>query len=172
MPSGMPNHTILTGLISSGTLLIYPVPNLNSSCYGTVTAIEYCYRNQAVFNGTILILEDAENGDFVIKRIYSIDSHNSVSVANCTRNQNVDICCNKTSIEFFNLSMNFAFGVPEYHTGGAALLRVYNTVQEYMVNAVLVNTDGLKLSVGHTIQHGSMVPSGIQMLWFVIGKHA
>ena len=168
MPSGMPNHAVLTELISPSILLIYPVPNLNSSCYGTVTAIEYCYRNQAMFNGTILILEGAENGDFVIKRIYSIDSHNSVSIANCTR---VDICCNRASIEFFNLSMNFAFGVTESHTGEAALLRVHNTVQEYMVNAVLVNTVGLKLSVGHTIQRRSMMPSGIQMLWFVIGKH-
>lgn len=174
MPSEMPGHDIYTESIANGTLLIYPVTSLNSTCYGTVTAIEYCYRftgvDQAMLDWTVFILEDRSN-EFMINHLHNIQAHGSLSSANCTSSLTTGVtCCNRTSIENFNLSMNFAFGVTD--SQGATLLGVHNGVPQYTVNVVLLNKNNFNLSVGHTIPHTPMVQRGIRMLWFIIGKHA
>ena len=175
IPSVMPELDVFTEPIASGIILVYPVPNLSSNCYGTVTAIEYCYRytgtNQAMFDWTVLILEDTGNHDFVINHIYNIQGRGSMSSANCTSDRGQITCCNRTSVENFNLSVNFAFGVTA-SAHGATLLGVHNTVQQYSVNATVVNKNEVTLSMNRTIRRTSPEVRGIQMLWFVIGKHA
>lgn len=173
MPSEMPGHDIDTEPIAGGTLLIYPVTSLSSTCYGTVTAIEYCYRftgvNQTMLDWTVFILEDSSNG-FTINHRHNIQAHGSLSSANCTSSTTGVTCCNRTSIENFNLSMNFAFGVTD--SRGATLLGVHTEVRQYTVNVMLLNKNDFNLSVGHTIPRTPMEQRGIRMLWFIIGKHA
>ena len=166
-------------------LNIYRVPTLSDSCYGPVTAIEYCYTyrssagsgSEPMFNWTVLILEDtAESNSLRISRIYSIYSRGSSSVsANCT---NSGTCCDVTNIDRFDLPMpnNFIFGVTgsaQGNTRGAALQGFADGLPEYRVNAIQFNKVGLNLSVGSTINIpvNSMLQTGLRRLWFIIGKH-
>ena len=170
---------ILTSTTPDNELHIYRVPTLDASCYGTVTAIEYCYRytistagsGQVTFNYTVLILEDIGN-NFLINRTYTIQSHGSVGSPHCNRSGDQVICCDVTNIDNFILSSNFIFGViqsAQGNTNGVTLLGFHHT--EYVVDVELLNGVGLILSVGSTIRNGFTVLRGIRMLWFVIGKH-
>ena len=168
----------LTSTTPNNELYIYHVPNLNASCYGTVTAIEYCYRysqtvagsGQVTFSYTVLILEGA-GFNFLINRTYTIQSHGSVGSPHCNRSGDQVTCCDVTNIENFILPSNFAFGVTsdQGNTNGVTLLGFHQL--EYGVDVGLLNTAGLTLSVGSTIWNGLTAPRGIRMLWFIIGKH-
>ena len=171
----MRNRNTLTEQTASGTVPIYRVPNLSSNCYGTVTAIEYCYRytgsSLATFNWTVLILED-NGSNFMLNRTYII--HSSMDSANCTSNTGqVTVCCDMTNIESFDLPMSFTFGMIESaqgNTPGTTLLG-YPYSPEYGVNAVVVTKGEVTLSAGSTIRSRPAGPIGIRMLWFVIGKY-
>ena len=189
MPSVKPEgDNVESQTTDGGTLVIYSVPTLNASCYGPVTAIEYCYRynnsagsDQCMFKWTVLLLED--NGkNFMISDTYIIESHLTISnSANChmTNNREQVTCCDRTDINLsdrFNLSANFVFGVTqsvqENYTTGATLLGFHES--EYGVpNVVVINRAEVPdLSVGVTVRNGPPMPRlGIRMLWFVIGKH-
>ena len=83
------------------------------------------------------------------------------------------VCCDRTNIERFNLSMNFIFGVTEStqgNTHGATLLGFHDTLSQYRVNSVVLNRFELTLSVGSTIHSSPTVQRGLRMLWFVIGE--
>ena len=163
------------------SLHIYRVPNLDASCYGPVTAIEYCYRysttagsGQPTFNWTVLILEDTGN-EFMINSIYDITSRLPVNSENCTNDGQVRTCCDRTNIEGFDLSMsNFTFGVTESAQGNtheAALLEFSAALPQYRVNVLQFPRADVTLSIGSPINSRSAGPGGIRMLWFVIGKH-
>ena len=160
-------------------LYIYRVPTLDASCYGPVTAIEYCYRysqavaesGQATFSYTVLILEDTGN-NFLINSTYTIQSHGSMGSPHCNNSGDQVTCCDVTNIENFILPSNFIFGViqsAQGNTNGVTLLGFHRT--EYGVDVGLLNRVGLTLSVGSTIRSGGTVLRGIRMLWFVVGKH-
>ena len=171
-----------TSITDGGSLHIYRVPTLNPSCYGQVTAIEYCYEyrttagsGQATFNWTVLILEDTARNEFVIDSIYFIISSLSVTSVNCTNDGQLRTCCDRNNIEEFDLPMsNFAFGVTESAQGntlGARLLGFADALPQYRVDAQVLNRADVTLSVGSTIGSRSPVPRGIRVLWFVIGKY-
>ena len=176
------NRDALTATTDGNSLHIYRIPTLDASCYGPVTAIEYCYRystiagsGQPTFNWTVLILEDTPRNKFVIDSIYFIISSLSVTSANCTNNGQIRTCCDRTNIERFDLSTpNFAFGVTESaqgNTHGATLQGFSDSLSQYMVDVQLFNRAEVTLSVGSTIRNMPTVQRGIRMLWFVIGKH-
>ena len=174
------DRDVMTAETDRNILYIFRVPNLNSSCYGPVTATEYCFRYKPsdgtgpfTFNWTVLILEDAGN-NFVINSRYVIQSHGSAGSASCTNSgQGQVTCCDVTNIESFDLPMNFIFGVTESaqgNTHGAMLLAYADALPQYRVNTVLLNKAGLTLSVGSPIPSSPSVQRGLRMLWFVIGK--
>ena len=161
-------------------LHIYRVPTLDTSCYGPVTAIEYCYRysqataggGQVTFSYTVLIFEDTGN-NFLINSTYTIQSRGSVDSPHCDSSGNEVTCCDVTNIEIFILPSNFIFGVissAQGNTNGVTLLGFHES--EYGVDAVLRRRDEVTLSVGSTIRNIEATASrGLRMLWFVIGKH-
>ena len=165
-----------------GALYIFRASNLAASCYGPVTAIEYCYRysttagsGQATFNWTVLILEDT-GSNFVIDSIYDITSRLPISSENCTNDGQLRrTCCDRTDIEGFDLSIpNFAFGVTELAQGNThevTLLGFSDALPQYSVNAILFARADVILSIGSTISNRPTMQSGIRMLWFVSGKH-
>ena len=173
------NGDALTALTASGVLHIYRVPNLGTSCYGHVTAIEYCYRysatavtGQVIFNWMVLILKDA-GSNFVISSTYVIQSHGSVGGASCTNSGDQVTCCDRTNINGFDLPQNFIFGVTESsqrNTAGATLLGFHDSLPLYQVDVVLLNKAEVTLSVGSTIRNTPTTQRGIRMLWFVIGE--
>ena len=161
---------------TDGNILhIYRVPTLDASCYGPVTAIEYCYTPSTVsgmFNWTVLILGPTGN-DFVVNRIYSILS--PVSNEKCRNDGQIHRCCDRTNIEGFDLpTSNFVFGVTESaqgNTHGATLLGFSDSLPQYRVDTIHFNKVGMTLSIGSTISNMQTLLRGIRMLWFVIGKH-
>ena len=172
---------------TDGNILhIYRVGGLSASCYGPVTAIEYCYRysstggsGQATFSWTVLILEDT-GSNFVINNKHFIVSRPSGGSANCTSGDVplTMICCDVTTIESFDLPMNFIFGVTESargNTHSATLLGYQEAAQPQLrVSIIRVNKGSiLTLPVGSTfpIPGGSAPLRGLRMLWFIIGKH-
>ena len=168
-----------TRITPDNELYIYRVPTLDASCYGTVTAIEYCYRysqavagsGQVTFSYTVLILEDTGN-NFLINSTYTIQSRGSVGSPHCDRSGDQVTCCDVTNIENFILPSNFIFGMissAQSNTNGVTLLGFHTS--EYGVDIELLNGIGLTLSVGSTISNGLTDLRGIRMLWFVIGKH-
>ena len=175
------NQNVLTAETIGGALYVFRVPNLDTNCYGSVTAIEYCYRytqddgsGPVTFNWTVLILEEA-GSNFVINSRYAIQSRGSQGSASCTNSgQGQVTCCDVTDIKRFNLPMNFIFGVTESaqgNTAGATLLGYHDALPQYRVNTVLLTKAGLSLSVGSTIPSIPPAQRGLRMLWFVIGKH-
>ena len=177
----------VTRTITGGSILhIYRVGDLSASCYGLVTAIEYCYRytnndgsGQATFNWTVLILEDTGSNDFVINNKHFIVSHPSGGSATCTSGGGSSTdCCDVTTIESFDLPMNFIFGVTESaqgNTHSATLLGYFETQEQFQftVSTIQVAKDNiLTLPVGSTVPQGAAPVRGLRMLWFIIGKHA
>ena len=172
------NRDALNAMTDGGSLHIYRVPTLDDSCYGPVTAIEYCYRyrttagsGQPTFNWTVLILEETPGNDFVTNRILSIASRLPVNSANCT-----NTCCDRTNIEEFDLpTSNFAFGVTESaqgNTHGATLLGFSDTLSQYWVDTIQFNKNEETISIGSTIylRNRPAAERSIRMLWFIIGK--
>lgn len=172
---------------SFGTaLFVYRIVNLNASCYGPVTAIEYCYRyttsagsGQPTFNWTVLILEDTGSNNFVIKYTYAIQSCGSAMAmgsANCTSSGDQVTCCDVTNIRGFYLHTNLTFGVIESaqgNTHGATLLGFHDSLTQYGVSTIVFSRDGLNfLPVGSSlvISDNSAYEGGLRMLWFIIGK--
>ena len=175
----------MTNLTTDGKtfIYVYHVPKLNTNCYGPVTVIEYCYRYTVVsgqlgtFNWTVLILEEAGSNSFVINRIYVIQSCLPMDSANCTRSGSQITCCDRTSIDTFDLStMNFIFGVTESaqgNTHNASLLRFADGLSQYLVDTILGSSDDQILSIGSTVMYTTPPPQrGLLMLWFqVLGEH-
>ena len=177
------DRSAVSAITDGNSLHIYSVPALDASCYGPVTAIEYCYRysnnagtGQPLFNWTVLILEDVTS-NFRISSVYVIQSHgrSSTSSASCTNTGNQNTCCDVTSINGFALPMpNFIFGVTESAQGNthdAALLGFHDSVPQHMVSTILLSKADLTLSVGSTVPRVPAVTRGLRMLWFVIGKY-
>ena len=169
-----------TSTTLDNVLYIYHVPTLDASCYGPVTAIEYCYRymisaagsGQVTFSYTLLILEDTPGNNFLINRTYTIQSRGSVGSPHCDRSGDQVTCCDVTNIENFILPSNFIFGViksAQGNTDGVTLLGFHES--EYGVNIIQIIGDGLTLSVGSTVPSRPTASRGIRMLWFVVGKH-
>ena len=175
------NRDAQTATTDGGSLHIFSVSTLDTSCYGPVTAIEYCYEyrttagsGQPTFNWTVLILEVTGN-IFVINGIYFISSRLPVDSANCTNDGQLCTCCDRTNIEGFDLPMsNFAFGVIESaqgNTHGATLLGFSDALPQYRVDVPLFTRAEVTLSIGSTIRNRQTLLRGICMLWFVIGKY-
>ena len=170
-------------------IYIYHVPTLNTSCYGPVTAIEYCYRydnadaqgsRQPNFSWKVLILEDTGRNNFVVNGAYVIRTHSPMNNANCTNSGNQTTCCDRTNInDKFNLPMNFIFGVAVAesaleNTRNVKLLRFADAFLINLVDTRLVNkTNDQTLSVGSNITYTNQLPPrrGLLLLWFVIGKY-
>ena len=145
------------------------------------TAIEYCYQydvggaGEAVFNWTVLILEDTAGSNFRITNSYTIESRpDSSSSVNCgDGSSGRKECCDVDQINGFNLPENFVFGVTgtsQGNTHSATLLGYFDTLPQYQVNTVIRSGTGQSLSVGSTVPSTPVVQRGLRMLWFVIGK--
>ena len=180
MPS-VRDRNVVTATTSVNQINIYSVDSLNEDCSGEVTAIEYCYRydvsgaGEAVFNWTVLILEDTGAGNFRITNSYTIESRpDSSSSVTCTDvNSGRKECCDVDQINGFNWPDNFVFGVTgpsQGNTHSATLLGYFDTLPQYQVNTVLLNRAGLSVSVGSTVPSVPVVQRGLRMLWFVIGR--
>ena len=177
------DRDVLTGTTTTNTINIYSVGSLNQDCSGEVTAIEYCYRydvsgaGEAVFNWTVLILENAGSSNFRITNSYIIESRpNSSSSVTCgaVSNGRKD-CCDVDQINGFgSLPENFVFGVTgpsQGNTHNATLLGFHDTsLSQYVVSTVHVSRGSLSLSVGSTVPSVPVIQRGLRMLWFVIGK--
>ena len=125
---------------------------------------------QATFNWMILILKDT-GSNFEISRINVIQSYGSVNDASCKVSGEQVMCCDRTSINRFDLSQNFSFGVTESSQGstaGATLLGFSDSLPQYQVDVVLINRAEVTLSVGSNIRNRPTTKRGIRMLWFVI----
>ena len=185
--SYVPSERDCDNVITTGTLgdflYIFLIPNLDADCSGQVTAIEYCYRysrfaesGEASFNWTVLILEDGLGNNFVINSTYAIFSRPSEGSANCTTGGDLQtVCCDVTVIEGFELPMDFVFGVtesPQGNTHSAVLLGFSDMVPQYGVDSIVIDKDGLSLSVGSSIPSGPEFERGLRMLWFAVGKHS
>jgi hypothetical protein len=171
------DYTILSNVpivATAGDVInLYRVQNLNAECYGEVTAIEFCYRyntggpGEPVFNWTVLILE--ETNVFTVTRIITIESHPDLLDGNSC--MDAGECCDREDISNFQTN-NFIFGVTESaqgNTHGATLLGFHDSLNEYMVDTLLIPTTGLSISVGSTLTRPqSGVPRGLQLLWFMI----
>ena len=177
------DRDVVTVDTAEDQLSVYHLPqNLCKACYGKVIKIQYCYRyntmmtEPAVFNWTVLLLKEqnmSQIGGQSMLRITDriiIESHsNSI---NCTEG----ICCDETRVnESLNLSNKNSFGVTGPSQGNihsATLLGFADSLSKYQVNITLLNSAEYNLSVGSTltVRHDSVVPRGLRMLWFVIGK--
>ena len=146
-----------------------------------MTAIEYCYQytvsgeGVAVFNWTVLILENSPGNNFRITNLYVIDSHpDSLDSGSCMNtNSGMRRCCDVEQISGFNLSENFVFGVTgpsQGNTHSASLLGFSDALPQYRVDTTLLSSAGLSLSIGSTVPSVPVLQRGLQMLWFVIGK--
>lgn len=168
-----------------GSVYLFSVPHLNTSCRGTVTAIEYCYQynldylvsgSEAVFNWTVLIL----NSQLTITNTFAIESHPANNSHQKSRWS--DVChdctctCDTTFISGFDLpEEKFTFGVmssPQGNTHDAALLAFHPSLDKYIVNVVNFPARDQQLTKGSTVhiddnQHTRL---GFCTLWFVIGK--
>ena len=184
IPSVRDHNVQTTMTLSYGTaIFIYRVSNLNASCYGPVTAMEYCYRystagsGQPMFNWTVFILEDTGSNNFVINGTYVIQSRGSMGSASCTSSGDHVTCCDLTSISSFDLPTSLTFGVIESIQGNtheATLLGFHDSLTQYRVSTIVFSRDGLNyLSVGSSLEipDNSVYQGGLRMLWFVIGKH-
>lgn len=144
---------------------------MNASCYGTITAIDYCYQYDgnavdAGFNWTVLIL----NGQFTIVETFHIESHSATHQSYGTSVQGMAFHCATTHIDGFELPRNnFYFGVTDSAEGsGASLLAFHDSL--YMVDVILMPKDNLKLNKGSTISttDDQLTQRGVRCLWFVI----
>ena len=181
MPSER-DSDVVTSTTGVNQINIYSVGSLNEDCSGEVTAIEYCYQydvsgaGEAVFNWTVLTLEDTESSNFRITNTYTIESRpDSLSSVTCADvNSGRRDCCDVDQINGFgSLPDNFVFGVTgpsQGNTHGATLLGVHDSVSQYLVNTVILSSAGQSLSVGSTLPSTPVVQRGLRMLWFVIGK--
>ena len=171
----------MTSTTSVNTLNVYSVENLNQNCVGEVSAIEYCYhysvgQGQAVFNWTVLILENLPGNRFMITNLYVIDSRpDSLDSGSCmnTNNGQMRKCCDVEQISGFNLSVNFVFGVTGHSQGNthsASLLGFSDALPQYRVDTTLLSSADLSLSIGSTVPSVPVVQRGLRMLWFVIGE--
>ena len=175
---------VLTATTDGNTINIYRVQNLNTECYGEVTAIEFCYQyttmgsGKAIFNWTVLILE--ETSDFTITRIYAIESRPD-SMSGRGDCENIDggmaKCCDRQYISNFNFESNkFVFGVTESAQGNthrATLLGFFDNEQslpEYIVDTVHIPKKQQTISVGSSLSKMVVIGRGLRMLWFIIGK--
>ncbi len=183
MPSER-DRSVTTAATDGSTLIyIYRVPNLDASCYGPVTAMEYCYRystsagagSTATFNWTVLILEENGRNRFMIDSSYVIQSHGSIGDEKCTSNGGQVTCCDTTNVTRFDLPVNFAFGVTESaqeNTHNAELQRFADAFSQYRVGTLQVSKVDQTLSAGSTIMPSTPEAQiGLHLLWFVIGKH-
>ena len=188
IPSVMDRVGVIPTTTDGSMLYIYRVgDSLSASCYGPVTAIEYCYRynnndgsGQTTFNWTVLILEDTGSNDFVINNKHFIVSHPLEGSATCTSGGLATDCCDVTTVESFDLPMNFIFGVTESesaqgNTHGATLLGYEEAAHlQLRVSTIQVAKGNiLTLPVGSTfhIPGGAVDLRGLRMLWFIVGKH-
>ena len=148
-----------------------------------MSAIEYCYEytvsgeGEAVFNWTVLILENLQGGNFMITNLYAIDSRpDSLDSGSCMDINNglMRRCCDVEQISGFNLSVDFMFGVTgpsQGNTHSAVLLGYHEGLSQYLVDTQQCVSAGLSLSVGSTIPRITItVQRGLHWLWFVIGK--
>ena len=165
----------MTATTIANTVNIYRVGSLNQNCVGEVSAIEYCYQysvtpGQAVFNWTVLILENSPGNNFRITNLYVIDSRpDSLDSGSCSNEK----CCDVEQISGFNLSVDFVFGVTgpsQGNTHSASLLGFSDSLLRYRVDTTLLNSAGQSLSIGSTVSGVPVVGRGLRMLWFVIGK--
>ena len=170
----------MTTTTSVNALNVCSVENLNQNCVGEVSAIEYCYQysvgpGQTVFNWTVLILENLQGNNFRITNLYVIDSSpDSLDSGSCMDTSNgMRRCCDVDQISGFNLSVDFVFGVTgpsQGNTHSASLLGFSEALPQYRVDATLLNSAGLSLSIGSTVSGVPVIQRGLRWLWFVIGK--
>ena len=167
-------------------MYLFSVPHLDPSCYGTVTAIEYCYQynldypvfgSEAAFNWTVLIL----NSQLTITNTFAIESHPANGNSHKKSRWN-NIChdytctCDTTFIPSFDLPQeSFTFGLISSSQGnahGATLLAFHPSLDKYLVNVVNFPARDQQLTKGSTVyidahQHTRL---GFRTVWFVIGK--
>ena len=168
-----------SGITNANEVHIYRVGNLTGTCYGKVTAIEYCYQynvsgdDNAVFNWTVLILDEIGDGRFNITNIFVITSHPNASKCDGLGPQMR--CCEVANITGFNLPVNFVFGVTRSAHGNtheATLLGFHGSQSQYQVDTVVLSRTAVTLSVGSVLTpNPAVIPDrGLRMLWFFIGK--
>ena len=176
------DQNVLTMATVGGELNIYHLSDLEEACYGSVVEIEYCYQfnntteGPAVFNWTVLIFEQTQSSDFIVKIMDTIIIESCALYANCMSVPGQPLkeqCCDTTVVPEFELSMNFTFGVTESAQGNthdATLLGFHHS--QYRVNAIRLNKARQSLTIGSTVDLSgvSVEPnSGLRMLWFIIG---
>ena len=183
IPSIIEDQNALTVATVGAEVSIYQLTDFtNDDCYGRVIEIDYCYQfdntteGSAVFNWTVLILEETQSCDFEVINAITIESC-ALYATSCMSVPDQPLkeqCCDTTVVPEFELSMNFIFGVTESaqgNTHGAALLGFHHS--QYRVDAIRLNKAGLSLTIGSTVDlRGVPVEhnSGLRMLWFIIGK--
>ena len=115
------------------TLYIFSLSHLNDSCYGTITAIDYCYEyNGAGFNWTVLLLSN----HFTVIETFHIENHSSIRQSYSIGG--IAFQCDRIYIDGFDLpkGTDFLFGVTDSFEGGASLLAFHDTL--YMVDAIVM----------------------------------
>ena len=148
-----------------------------------MTAIEFCYeytvsgQGEAIFNWTVLILENSQGGSFIITNLYVIGSRpDSLDSGSCmdTSNGQRRRCCDvEPEISGFNLSVDFVFGVTgpsQGNTHSASLLGYHEALPQYGVDTVQLSSAALSLSIGSIIPSVPLVQRSLRWLWLVTGK--
>lgn len=159
-------------------LHVFQPVNLSEECYGSVAAIEYCYRynttgqGEAFFNWTLLILED-----FKITDKYFLESQPGPFDPSQLINGEMAVYCDILNMTRFLLpNRNFKFAVTTSAQGnarGATLLGFADALPDYRVPVMQISKESiLSLSVGSNVTETRLPKTnrGVRMLWFVTGK--
>ena len=162
-----------TRRVNRDAIHVYRVPNLRNSCYGRVTAIEYCYRyaptagvGQFNFNWTLMFFQEA-GSNLVINDIYVLQSLGSTGGATCRSGNGFMDCCDMTNVSF-DLPRDFIFGATESAQGNTHFDELLAFDDITVSDKWELNKGGLTLSEGSTVPTLPTLVRGILMLWFVV----
>ena len=158
-------------------MYIFHTKDIDEDCHGIVTAIEYCYQYTcsmagAVFNWTVLILDDVES-TFNITKIYNIESVNRIN--GDSRHEQCTQCDRKEINDLEFPRGGFTFGVaeaPHQNNSNTTLLGFPDSLSQYTVKTILLNRDRVTFTIGSSVPKDidGEVQRGLRMLWFVVGK--
>ena len=153
-----------------GVTYIYSIPSTQVNCSGTVSAVEYCYRDgngRALPAFTLLILEQNGLNFRITDRIeVRTTPHSQI----CTENLlSIQYCCDTTSLNmadhFILPTSNFAFGIA-IPLSSVSLLGFRSSLQvaHYQVAQTVIP------SVGSTFSVGNQVTQGLRVLRFRLSE--
>ena len=161
--------------ISLGIIFIYQVPqNVLTTCNGTVTAMEYCYRSddnrmggiRRVFTFYRLHRVSPQSNNFQIEDRFEVWSQPTSS----TCQSNIPRCCDRFEVPLFSLESTLTFGVLSLGSTtdtDYTLLR-FHSAGMYGVDGFQFNANGLTNTTN--VITGQTLSSTIAFLRFVISK--